>query len=87
MNICLHTNILLFLSRDYVNTLTAVGHIKYHDPICGSKQGIIATSAYIKAGLDAGATLADQDIAGKYKLTGIAFHAQALGIAISSVAA
>ena len=56
MNICLHTNILLFIGREHVHTLATMRHIKHHDPIRGSKQGVIATFSYIEAGFDAGAT-------------------------------
>jgi hypothetical protein len=77
----------LFLRRNDVHTLAAVDYIKHYNPIGRSKQGVISASAYVKAGLDAGAMLADQDITRKHKLACVAFYAQALGIAISSVAA
>ena len=87
LNIFLHTSILLLLGRKDVNALAAMNYIECHNPVCSCKQGIIAAFAYIEARFDAGATLSDQDVTGKYILTCKAFHAQALGIAVSSVAA
>ena len=50
-----------------------------------SEQGVIAADADIDAGMDVGASLANQDVAGQNELTISTLHAQALSIRITTV--
>ena len=50
-----------------------------------SKQGVIAADADVNAGMDVGASLANQDVAGQDELTVCTLHAQALGLGITTV--
>ena len=50
-----------------------------------SEQGVIAADADIDAGMDVGASLANQDVAGQNELTISTLHAQALGLGITAV--
>mgnify|MGYP005605567777 CR=1 FL=1 len=50
-----------------------------------SEQGVIAADADIDAGMDVGASLANQDVAGQNELTVSTLHAQALSLGITTV--
>ena len=50
-----------------------------------SKQGVVTADAHIDTGMDVGASLANQDVAGQNELTVGTLHAQALGLGITAV--
>ena len=50
-----------------------------------SEQGVIAADADIDAGMDVGASLANQDVAGQNELTVGTLHAQSLGLGVTAV--
>lgn len=56
-----------------------------HNAIHQRKQGVIVTTAHIVAGVNLGATLTDQDVAGAHDLAAVALHTQALGIRVATV--
>ena len=49
------------------------------------KQGVVAADAHVGAGMDLGAALADQNVAGQDELTVAALHAQTLGLGVTAV--
>jgi hypothetical protein len=58
---------------------------KGHNPIHFCKDGMITAQAHIVAGLVFRAALTNQNVSGAHELTTIAFHAQTVGIGISTV--
>lgn len=50
-----------------------------------SEQGVILTAAYIYAGMNVSASLADDDVAGDYMLTVSSLNAKSLGLAVTTV--
>ena len=50
-----------------------------------SKQGVILADTNVDTGMDVGASLANQDVAGQNELTISTLHAQALGLGITAV--
>ena len=50
-----------------------------------SEQGVILADADIDTGMDVGASLADQDVAGQNELTVSTLDAQALGLGVTAV--
>ena len=63
---------LAVITNDFVND----------NPVDLCKQGKICAHAYIQAGFDVGAMLADKDIARSDDLTAILFYTQALSLTI-----
>ena len=50
-----------------------------------SKQGVILTAAYIYAGMNVSASLADDDVAGDDMLTVSSLNAKSLGLTVTTV--
>ena len=59
--------------------------LKFDLAVLQSEQGVIAALAHIDAGMDVGAALADQDVAGQNELTVRALDAEPLGLGIAAV--
>jgi len=59
--------------------------LKAHDAVYLCKQGIIAADANVNTGMNLGASLANQDVAGEYELTVSTLRAKTLGFAIATV--
>ncbi len=57
-----------------------------HATVGESKERVIATAANIVTGLDAGASLANEDFTGRNELAGKTLDAKHLGLAVASVA-
>jgi hypothetical protein len=71
-----------------INPLAPVlNRLKSHKPIDEGKDRVIAAHANAIAGLELGATLADDDIARSYLFATELFHAQSLGMTVSPVSA
>ena len=51
----------------------------------GGEQGVVAADAHVHAGVNVGAALTDQDVAGLDKLTIRALGTQALGLGVTAV--
>ena len=49
------------------------------------EQGVVSADAHVGAGMDLGAALADQNVAGEDELTVTALHAQTLGVGVTAV--
>jgi len=58
-----------------------------HNPVCCRKQGEVLTHTDITTGFDMRAMLADQDVAGEHALPAEHLDAQALAMAIATIAA
>ncbi len=68
------------------NLLTILAQTLEADNTVGlGKQRVIAADANVGAGVDVGAALADQDVAGQNELTISALGAKALGLGITAV--
>ena len=50
-----------------------------------SEQGVILADTNVDTGMDVGASLANQDVAGQNELTVSTLHAQALGLGVTAV--
>jgi hypothetical protein len=88
MGIGFHVQLSLFFNHGkHIHALAAMINIKNNFPIHEREQSVVPANADTKTGLDAGPVLANKDITGKHKLASIAFHAQALGIRVTTVAA
>ena len=75
--------LLLLVNAD---ALAILAHtLEPHDAIRQSEQGVIGTDAHVRAGMDMGATLTDQNVAGQHELTVGTLHAEALGLGITAV--
>ena len=59
--------------------------LKAHAAIHQSKQGIVAADAHVLAGMDMGAALTHQDVAGQNELTIGALDAQTLRLGVAAV--
>jgi hypothetical protein len=59
--------------------------LKLNLAINESVQGIIRAKAYAGAGMNLGAALSDDDVAGKNRLTVSTLYAKALGFAVTTV--
>jgi hypothetical protein len=64
----------------------AVDAVELDHAIREGEQGVVATDADIRSGAEAGAALANNDVAGNNSLAAEFFHAEALADAIASVA-
>src|SRR5699024_195803 len=60
--------------------------LKLHLAALEGEQGVVAALAHVDAGMDMGAPLANQDVAGQDELAVAPLHAQALGLGITAVA-
>src|SRR5688572_29621736 len=67
------------IDRDLLPVLVLV--LEPDDPIDQREQGIVVRSPDVLSGVEPGAALADQDVAGEYLLPAIALHAEVLRIA------
>ena len=68
------------------NLLTILAQTLEADNTVGlGKQRVIAADTDVGAGVDVGAALADQDVAGQNELTVAALDAQALGLGVTAV--
>ena len=61
--------------------------LKYHGAVDFGKQGIVSTPGNIHSGMNTGAALPYQNIAGSDHLATIALHAEPLAVRVASVAA
>jgi hypothetical protein len=53
--------------------------LEFYDPFCGGKEGVILADTDVATRIKLGATLTNDDVAGDNQLSGVTFHAQALG--------
>ena len=75
----------LLLSVDGALTAVLALALELDGTVNQSKQGVVAADADVDAGMDVGASLANQDVAGQNKLTVGTLHAQALGLGVTAV--
>jgi len=60
--------------------------IHHHEAIREGKQGIVLGTLNVQARMELGATLANDDAAGRDKFPGVGFDSAMLGVRIASVA-
>ena len=62
-----------------------IGTLKLDGAVNLGEQGVVLTDAHIDTGMDVGASLANQNVAGQNELTVGTLHAQTLGLGITAV--
>ena len=76
----------VFVLGVHANLLAVGAHaLELHLAVDEGEQGIIGAAAHVGAGMDLGAALLDQDVAGQHELTIGALDTQALGLGITAV--
>ena len=65
--------------------LVAAQTLEAHDAVDQSEQGIVLALAHVQAGMDLGATLTDQNVAGQGELTIGTLRAKALAFAVATL--
>jgi hypothetical protein len=85
---CIYLLLFNDLDRKNADAFAAVGHcIELDNTVDCGKQGIVSTQANIDTGLDAGTALTNENVARQNLFTSITLHAQALSVAIATIAA
>lgn len=75
----------LLLGVDAALTAVLAQPLELHGAVDQSEQGVILADTNVGAGMDVGASLTDQDVAGQHVLTVSTLDAQALGLRITAV--
>ena len=75
LSLCVYADLFLILAHS----------LETNDAVDQSKEGIILAAAHVGTGMDLGAPLSDEDVAGKHELTVRTLCAQPLSSAISAV--
>ena len=76
----------LLLDRVDAHTFAVLAHpLELDLAVAQSEQGVVAALAHVHAGVDVGAALTDQNVAGQNELTVAALHAQTLGLRVAAV--
>ena len=70
---------------DHLAVARALG-FEHHLAVAGREQRVVFADADVGAGMELGAALAYQNIAGQHRLAGEALDAQPLGVGIAAVA-
>ena len=73
--LCVHADLFLVLAHS----------LETHDTVDQCKEGIVLAAAYVDAGMDLGASLSDEDIAGEHKLTVGTLGSESLRRTVSAV--
>ena len=60
--------------------------LEFHHTVNQGVQGVVIATTHVVAGMDFGAALTNQDVAGQHKLTVATLGAQTLGLAVTTVA-
>ncbi len=58
---------------------------EFHGALAQSEQGVVFATADVLAGMEMGATLANDDVAGDDVLAAVALHAQSLSMRVAAV--
>ena len=67
--------------------LGATGALReFHGAFAQSKQGVVFAASNILAGMEVGATLANDNVAGDNVLTTVTLHTKSLGMRIATIA-
>jgi hypothetical protein len=80
-------NPLFFNNRKHIYALTAMVDIKKNNALNNREQGVILALPHVQTRLDAGPSLADQNIPRENMFACIALNAQALAITVTIILA
>ena len=73
-------------ARIHADSSSAASTFKLDHTSCSGEQRMVSSQIHIEAGKELGSALADDNTAGRHRLTAIGFHSQVLGVAVATVA-